>query len=44
MPKDNPALFFNQTIMEFGALQCITKYNCGGCVLTIAAPLLQKEN
>jgi A/G-specific adenine glycosylase len=27
--KDNPA---NQAIMEFGALQCVPKSNCGVCV------------
>ena len=32
MPKENPALF-NQAIMEFGALQCVTKSpNCAVCV------------
>lgn len=33
IPKDNPAIF-NQSIMEFGALQCVPKNpNCEICVL-----------
>lgn len=42
MPKDNPALF-NQSIMEFGALQCVPKNpNCAICPLNAGCLALQK--
>jgi A/G-specific adenine glycosylase len=43
MPKDSPA-FFNQAIMEFGALQCVPKSpNCGICVFNESCAALQKK-
>lgn len=43
MPKDNPALF-NQSIMEFGAMQCVPKSpNCSNCVLNSGCLALQKK-
>jgi len=43
MSKDNPALF-NQSIMEFGALQCVPKSpNCEICVLNSGCLALQKN-
>jgi A/G-specific adenine glycosylase len=41
--KKNPALF-NQSIMEFGALQCVPKNpNCTICVLNSSCAALQKK-
>ncbi|MBC7846751.1 MAG: A/G-specific adenine glycosylase [Flavobacterium sp.] len=43
MPKDNPAIF-NQAIMEFGALQCVSKSpNCDVCVFNTSCAALQKK-
>lgn len=43
MPKDNPA-FFNQAMMEFGALQCVPQSpNCGICVFNSSCAALQKK-
>lgn len=43
IPKNNPALF-NQSIMEFGALQCVPKNpNCGVCPLNSGCLALQKN-
>lgn len=43
MPKDNPAQF-NQAIMEFGALQCVSKSpDCGICVFNSSCAALQKK-
>lgn len=43
MPKNNPALF-NQSIMEFGALQCVPKNpNCEICVFNTSCVALQKK-
>lgn len=43
IPKDNPA-FFNQAIMEFGALQCVPKNpNCQVCVFNDSCAALQKK-
>ena len=43
MPTDNPALF-NQSIMEFGALQCVPKNpNCEACPLNHGCLALQKK-
>ena len=43
MPKDNPAIF-NQSIMEFGALQCVPKNpDCSICVFNDSCVALQKK-
>lgn len=43
LDKKNPS-FFNQAIMEFGALQCTPKNpNCGICVLNDSCVALQKN-
>src|SRR5690606_39260597 len=43
MPKDNPAIF-NQSIMEFGALQCVPKNpDCSTCVFNDSCVALQKK-
>jgi A/G-specific adenine glycosylase len=43
IPKDSPAIF-NQSIMEFGALQCVPKNpNCSICVFNDSCAALQKN-